>query len=101
MTLTAYPLPTMRETTKNEVHSALFGLLRLIAGYAEWQKVLNTPEDEKAEKLILITLSEISVLNMDLNNADPSRISALTRKLKAYQQIRLLQKFAFEEVDWE
>lgn len=101
MTLPTYDRLTMRETSKNEVQTALYGLLRMIAGYAEWQKVTNTPDDEKAEKLCIITLSEISVLNSDLSNADPNRISALTRKLKAYQQIRLLQKFAFDEVDWD
>jgi hypothetical protein len=91
----------MRETPKSEVVNALYGLLRMIAGYAEWQKVQDTPDDEKAEKLCIITISELSVLNMDINNADQNRISALTRKLRAYQQVRLLQKFAFEEVDWD
>ena len=99
-TTTTYELTTMRETTQSEVHSALYGLLRMIAGYEEWQKVQSAQDDEKAEKLIVITLSEISVLNANLTNADPKRINALTRKLKAYQQIRLLQKFAFDEVEW-
>ena len=93
-------LTKMRETSQQEVRAALFGLLRMIAGYAEWQKVQDTPDDEKAEKLCIITLAEIGTLNMDLNNADPNRISALTRKLKAYQQIRLLQKFSLSEVEW-
>ena len=100
--MTTLPSPiTMRETPKSEVTNALYGILRMIAGYAEWQKVQETPDDEKAEKLCIITISELSVLNMDINNADQKRISALTRKLRAYQQIRLLQKFAFEEVEWE
>ena len=90
----------MRETPKSEVTNALYGILRMIAGYAEWQKVQETPDDEKAEKLCIITISELSVLNMDINNADQKCISALTRKLRAYQQIRLLQKFALEEVEW-
>jgi hypothetical protein len=99
--MTTLPSPiTMRETPKSEVTNALYGILRMIAGYAEWQKVQETPDDEKAEKLCIITISELSVLNMDINNADQKRISALTRKLRAYQQIRLLQKFAFEEVEW-
>ena len=99
--MTTLPPPiTMRETPKSEVTNALYGILRMIAGYAEWQKVQETPDDEKAEKLCIITISELSVLNMDINNADQKRISALTRKLRAYQQIRLLQKFAFEEVEW-
>jgi len=100
MTTTTYEPTKMRETTQSEVHSAIYGLLRMISGYEEWQKVLSAADHDKAEKLIMITLSEISVLNADLNNADPKRISALTRKLKAYQQIRLLQKFAFDEVEW-
>ena len=100
--MTTLPSPiTMRETPKSEVTNALYGILRMIAGYAEWQKVQETPDDEKAEKLCIITISELSVLNMDINNADQKRISALTRKLRAYQQIRLLQKFALEEVEWE
>lgn len=99
--MTTLPSPiTMRETPKSEVTNALYGILRMIAGYAEWQKVQETPDDEKAEKLCIITISELSVLNMDINNADQKRISALTRKLRAYQQIRLLQKFALEEVEW-
>jgi hypothetical protein len=98
MITTSYKL-TMRETTQAEVKSALYGLLRMIAGYAEWQRVLDAPEEDKAEKLVIVTLAEISLLNTDLN-ADPARINALTRKLKAYQQIRLLQKFAFDEVEW-
>ena len=99
--MTTLPPPfTMRETPKSEVTNALYGILRMIAGYAEWQKVQETPDDEKAEKLCIITISELSVLNMDINNADQKRISALTRKLRAYQQIRLLQKFALEEVEW-
>lgn len=91
----------MIQTTKEEVRSALYGLLRMIAGYQEWQKVITAPDEQKSEKLCLVTIAELSVLNMDINNSDPKQISSLTRKLKAYQQIRALEKFCFEEVEWD
>jgi hypothetical protein len=91
----------MIETTQSELRSAIYGLLRMIAGYKEWQKVLSAPDEQKSEKLCLVTIAELSVLNSDINNSDPKEISALTRKLKAYQQIRTLEKFCFDEVDWD
>jgi len=91
----------MIETTKTEVRAALYGLLRMIAGYSEWQKVESAADDEKSEKLCLVTIAELSLLNKDINNADQKQIGSLTRKLRAYQQIRLLEKFCFEEVEWD
>jgi hypothetical protein len=91
----------MRETSKDELTSALWGLLRMIAGYAEWQRVRDVPDQNKAEQLCMISIAELNELNQDIMTADQRRIDALTRKLKAYQQIRLLQKFMFDEVEWD
>ena len=91
----------MIETTQEQLRAALYGLLRLIAGYSEWQKVISAPDSEKSEKLCLLTIAELNVLNMDIANADQKLIGSLTRKLKAYQQIRLMEKFCFDEVEWD
>lgn len=90
----------MIESTQRDIKSAIYGLTRLIAGFSEWQHVTDVPEEERAKFLLNKTLAEINELNADFVNADPKQVSALNRKLRAYQQLCLLEKFCFDEVEW-
>lgn len=89
------------QIAKDEVYSALYGLLRLIAGYGEWQKVNGCEEHERTRCLIDKTLQDITSANQHPETVDSKTLTSLTRKLKAYHQLLLLENFCFKEVDWE
>lgn len=90
----------MRETTKPELKSALYGVLRLIAGYQDWKLVEHLPTDEYLPTLLAHTSQQVSDLSADLN-ADPKAVNQVMRKLKAYQQLSLVDNFCFNEVEWD
>lgn len=90
----------MRETTIQDLKAAIYGLTRLVAGYNGWKVVADVPEEERAKVLLKLTVADIAKSAADLTNADQAEVSALNRRLRAYQQICLLQKFCFEEVEW-
>ena len=91
----------MRETTQPELKSALYGLLRLVAGYQDWRLVEDLPQDEWVGVLIQNTMEALNRLNADVLNADPKDQRQLLRKLGAYQQVATLENFCFKEVEWD
>lgn len=91
----------MRETTKEDLQSALYGLLRLVSGYQDWKLVENAPKEEWVKLLIEYTTKDLVAQNSDPINSDPKKVSQLMRKLKAYQQVALLESFCFAEVEWD
>jgi hypothetical protein len=90
----------MRETSVQELRAALYGLTRLVAGFNGWKVVADLPEDQRAQALLKLTIADLAKAAGDSVNADPTEVSALNRRLRAYQQICLLEKFCFEEVEW-
>jgi hypothetical protein len=91
----------MRETNQSELQSAIYGLLRLVAGYQEWKLVEDLDQDQWTQTLLQNTTKELSEVNADPLNADPKRQNQLIRKLRAYQQVALLENFCFKEVEWD
>ena len=91
----------VRSTSKEELETAIYGLLRLISGYSEWEKVERTPRGQKSYSLINTTLANISQLHTSASPEGNKQINQLTRKLNAYNQIRLLEKFYLDEVIWD
>lgn len=100
MQLLEKPVKRQNLTPKEEIHSALYGLLRLIAGYAEWQKVEGVTDEERSQRLIESTINDIAEGNSNLGDKDTKALTAYARKLKAYQQLQLLETFCLREVDW-
>jgi hypothetical protein len=90
----------MRETTIQELKAAIYGLTRLVAGYNGWKVVADVPEEDRAKALLKLTVADIAKAAADPTNADQAEVSALNRRLRAYQQLCLLEKFCFEEVEW-
>jgi hypothetical protein len=90
----------MRETTQAELKSALYGVLRLVCGYKDWKEVEYLQDHERIPTLIQLTTDEVARLNADLN-ADPKVLSQAMRKLRAYQQLNVVDNFCFKEVDWD
>lgn len=91
----------MRETNQSELQSAIYGLLRLVAGYQEWKLVENIDQSQWVQTLLNNASQELADLNADPLNADPKRQSQLLRKLRAYQQVALVENFCFKEVEWD
>lgn len=91
----------MIETNRHDLEAALYGILRLVSGWQDWKVVEELPNDQKLPVLVEKTLSEFRKLSEDPLNADPKVQNQVTRKLKAYQQLQLLEKFCFHEVIWD
>lgn len=91
----------MIQSTKIDIQAALYGIARLVAGYHDWEAVKSTPAEKKILVLAERTGDELREIQSDILNLDPKRQNQVLRKLRAYQQLLLLEKFIFEEVDWE
>lgn len=90
----------MRETSQHDLKAAIYGILRLVAGYQDWKLLDNVDRSEYLSTLIEHTGAEVAALSTDLN-ADPKVLNQAMRKLKAYQQINLIENFCLREVDWD
>lgn len=91
----------MIETDQQSLRSALYGITRLVAGYQDWRLVQDLPDQRQwLPVLIADTSDKLAKLNEDIVNLDPKEQGALMRKLKAYQQLALIEKFCFDEVEW-
>lgn len=91
----------MRETDKTDLESAVYGVARLVAGYKDWKSVESLPNKRQwIPTLLDITSSQLADANQDLINADPKLQASLMRKLRGYQQLALIEKFCFDEVEW-
>lgn len=93
-------LEPMIETDRQTLETAIYGLLRTVCGYQEWKDVENLPNSEKVKTLVRITSERLTELNLDLDNSDPKQLSQVMRKLKSYQQLSLIERFCFDEVEW-
>ena len=91
----------MIETTRHDLYAAFYGIVRLVAGWQDWNTVEELPNEEKLPTLLNSTLDSFRALSEDPLNADPKVQNQVTRKLKAYQQLQLLEKFCFTEVIWD
>lgn len=91
----------MIETDLTSLHSAIYGILRLIAGYKDWQTISDNPNNrEWLPTLINDTTKQLAEVSADFQNVDPKVQAQLMRKLKGYQQLALIEKFCFDEVEW-
>jgi hypothetical protein len=91
----------MIETDTASLSSALYGITRLVAGYQDWRLVQDIPDKRQWLKILIkATSNKLTELNEDILNADPKEQGALMRKLTAYQQLALIEKFCFDEVEW-
>ena len=91
----------MIETSRRDLEAAFYGICRLVSGFQDWQSIEKLPSEEKLNALIENTTVQVTKLNEDILNADPKVQNQLMRKLKAYQQLALLEKFCFKEVIWD
>ena len=91
----------MIETDITSLQSALYGILRLVSGYQDWRSIEDNPNKrEWIPTLLANTTAALARLNEDPINADPREQSSLMRKLRAYQQLALIEKFCLDEVEW-
>jgi hypothetical protein len=90
----------MRETTQTELKSALYGVLRIVCGYKDWKLIEHLEDHEWIPTLIQSTTEEVVKLNAD-PNVDPKLMSQYMRKLRAYQQLSVVDNFCFKEVEWD
>ena len=88
-------------TSKEAIESAIYGLARLVAGYESWKNLEDTPCQERIRALVIETTSSFNSLAQDYAIADPQQQASLLRKLRAFHQLATLEKFCFEEVDWD
>jgi hypothetical protein len=91
----------MIETRRDDLEAAFYGVLRLVAGWQDWKAVEDLPNNVKVKNLLGITTTAFNALNADVLNADPKQHKQVLRKLQAYQQLALLEKFMFSEVIWD
>ena len=91
----------MIETNRHDLDAAFYGIVRLVAGWQDWKTVEELPNPDKLPTLLNSTLDSFRTLSEDPLNADPKVQNQVTRKLKAYQQLQLLEKFCFTEVIWD
>lgn len=91
----------MIETSRQDLEAAFYGICRLVSGWQDWREVEDLPNDKKLKPLIDKTTEEFTRLSADILNADPKAQNQVVRKLKAYQQLALLEKFCFAEVIWD
>ena len=89
------------ETPRTEIRSAVYGLLRMVAGHKEWLNVGSLDLDQRSSALINSVLTDLTEANASSLNEDALLAQSLTRKLRAYQQLRLLEKFCLEEIIWD
>jgi hypothetical protein len=91
----------MIETDRKDLESSLYGITRLVAGYHDWRQVQDVPDRRQWLKILIKdTSNKLTALNEDILNADPKQQGVLMRKLTAYQQLALIEKFCFDEVEW-
>lgn len=90
----------MIQTTQNDLRKALYGVTRLITGWKDWKTVEDYPDEERITRLIEICSQEIAEQAKDPLNVDPKAQGAVMRKLRGYQQLKTLETFIFEEVEW-
>ena len=91
----------MIETTRHDLDAAFYGIVRLVAGYSDWSLVEKLPADQRLQALLDKALEDFQKLAGDPLNADPKQQNQAVRKLKAYQQLQLMEKFMFKEVIWD
>jgi len=98
-TYTTY-LPAMRETSFRELQSSLYGLARLVTGHKDWKRFDHVAESEKIQMLLEDSIQRLTDFARDPSGGDPAEVSHWNRRLRAYQQLRTLERFCFDEVDW-
>jgi muconolactone delta-isomerase len=91
----------MIETTRHDLEAAFYGIVRLVAGYNDWSLVDSKPNEQRIQVLLDKAMADFQKLAMDPLNADPKQQNQAVRKLKAYQQLQLMEKFMFQEVIWD
>lgn len=96
MTTTQVPQLTERK----DAMSALNGLVRLVAGYANWEQVQDLLTEDRLAGLTKLCLDDLQRVNDNPAGLDGKALGQLTRKLKAYQQLTTLQNVLQNEVEW-
>lgn len=91
----------MIETNRKDLDAAFYGIVRLVSGWQDWKVAEDLSNDKKLQALLDKTMTEFQALSSDPLNADPKQQNQVVRKLKAYQQLQLLEKFMFQEVIWD
>lgn len=88
-----------KELTKREhIESAIYGLTRLVAGYQSWKEVEDVPFQEKLKVLCDVARTDFA---SGFDDSDPKEQASLMRKLRAYNQLLQLERFCFDEVEWD
>ena len=102
MITTLQPLnrTTMRVTDRGDLEAAIYGIARLVSGWQDWKLVEDVPDTEKIKRLSDLTMSKLNELQADLTNVDPKLQNSVMRKVRAYQQLLLIESFCFDEVEW-
>jgi macrodomain Ter protein organizer (MatP/YcbG family) len=90
----------MIETTKEDLRTSLYGVTRLIAGWKDWKLVEDHKDEERISRLIEICCNELAEQSKDPANVDPKTQGQVMRKLRGYQQLKTLETFIFDEVEW-
>lgn len=90
---------TTKPLAKREnIESAIYGLARLVAGYESWKEVDDIPYQEKITALANSARADFSE---GFDEADQKAQASLMRKLRAYHQLLQLERFCFDEVEWD
>lgn len=92
--------PIMRETKPEDLKAAVYGIARLVAGWNDWKLVEDIPQENRIAKLSELSTKELLDLQIDIANMDPKKQNQVLRKVRAYQQLLLIEKFCFDEVEW-
>lgn len=94
-------MTTATLTDKKTATSALYALVRLVAGYDQWEQVQGLDNETKLEGLQKLTLQTMQDLNNNPAGLDAKVLGQVTRKLRAYQNLNTLQQVLLNEVDWD
>lgn len=102
MLLTTYlEKSKVRETSMRELKSSLYGLARLVTGHKDWKRFEETHEEQRIQALLEDAIEQLASFARDPRGANQQDVSHWNRRLRAYQQLRTLERFCFDEVDWD
>jgi hypothetical protein len=88
-------------TDKTTATNALQGVVRLVAGYDQWQQVEGLESHNRLEALTRLTLGDLQTLQNSPSGLDGKVLGQLTRKLNAYKNLTTVQQVLLNEVDWD